>query len=119
MDMEAIKAHVLELGLDLDATDDLLEAYEETAEEDLMEQEDGGNVQGGEAMNSGAEEMETGAGELAKKTGSRKRLFKAPTGNAGSAKMRLVSALASPRKRGAAKPGTKGSSNPKNGIPKP
>lgn len=38
--MEAIKAHILELGLDLDATDDLLEAYEETAEEDLMEHED-------------------------------------------------------------------------------
>nr|VDD46210.1 unnamed protein product [Brassica oleracea] len=130
MDMEAIKAHVLELGLDLDATDDLLDAYEEIGEEELMDQEDGGNLQGGEVMSSGADEMEAGAGELAKKNGSRKRLFKAPTGTAGSAKMRLASALASPRKRGAAKPGNRqgdtirnmesnGTSNPKNGIPKP
>ncbi|KAL0656598.1 hypothetical protein Bca4012_077182 [Brassica carinata] len=130
MDVEAIKAHVLELGLDIDATDDLLDSYEERGEEELMDQEDGWKLQGREVMGSGADELEAGAGEIAKKNGSRKRLFKAPTGTAGSAKMRLASALASPRKRGTAKPGnrqgdtsrhmeSKGTSNPKNGIPKP
>ena len=68
--------------------------------------------------------------EMAKKHGTRKRLFKPAAGTAVSTKMRMASVLASPRKRTGVKSGmrqgenskqmdAKGTSNPKPGLPKP
>lgn len=88
----------------------------------------------GRCMNPVAQDMKAlldpAAGEDIKKQGSRKRLFKPTVNTAVSTKMRMATALASPRKRGVAKAGvchgetgkqveSKGSSYPKSGIPKP
>lgn len=46
-------------------------------------------------------------GEMAKRQGTRKRLFKMTTDTAVSTKIRIASALVSPRKRVASKPGAR------------
>ncbi|CDY58707.1 hypothetical protein HID58_047048 [Brassica napus] len=81
-------------------------------------------------MVSVEEEKGPGGGDAVKKQGLRKRLFKPMLSTAGSTKMRVFNALASPCKRAGAKTGTrqgdnskqtesKGPSNPKIGYQKP
>ncbi|WZZ07786.1 hypothetical protein YC2023_093707 [Brassica napus] len=137
MDMDEIKAHLLENGIDMDAEDFLENLSEEEVEEVLKGNEEGGK--GNEEGSKDREEKEMvpveedkglvgGDGE--KKHGLRKRLFKSSSSTVGSTKMRVFNALASPRKRVGTKTGTrqgdngkqlesKGPSNPKNGTQKP
>ncbi|WZZ06014.1 hypothetical protein YC2023_091935 [Brassica napus] len=106
MDMDEIKAHLLENGIDMDAEDFLEETAEEETEEVIKEQAEDNNAH---VTDGGTVEEEQGpvAGNAEKKPGLRKRLFKASTGTAGSSKLRAFNALASPRKRAAAKPGVR------------
>ncbi|KAF3543580.1 hypothetical protein DY000_02007430 [Brassica cretica] len=67
-----------------------------------------------ELVNGDADiEKETGEGDLATMQGNRKRLFKPTISTAGSTKMRMASALVSPRKRVAAKVGSRHGDNSK------
>lgn len=111
MDMDEIKAHLLENGIDMDVEDFLEKLLEEEIEEVVKGQE---------------EEQGPPGGDVVKKQGLRKRLFKPIISTAGSTKMRVFNALASPRKQAAAKTGarqgdnskqtkSKGTSNPKLG----
>ncbi|RID80323.1 hypothetical protein BRARA_A02994 [Brassica rapa] len=111
MDMDEIKAHLLENGIDMDVEDFLEKLLEEEIEEVVKGQE---------------EEQGPPGGDVVKKQGLRKRLFKPTISTAGSTKMRVFNALASPRKQAAAKTGarqgdnskqtkSKGTSNPKLG----
>lgn len=124
MDMDEIREVFLANGIDMDAVDDLQECSEGEIEEAMRELERAGeeDIQEDEALVPAEE-------ELAKKHGTRKRLFKPTAGTAVSTKMRISSPLASPRKRTGAKTGmryaetskqldTKGTSNPKLGLPK-
>ncbi|KAG2287325.1 hypothetical protein Bca52824_046929 [Brassica carinata] len=121
MDMDEIRAVFLEHGIDMDAADDLQDGSNGEFEKAVLEleQENGENAH-----------KVTEDGELMKRQGTRKRLFKTTTGTAVSTKMRIASALVSPCKRGANKPGArhgemskqmenKGTSNPKTGPQKP
>ncbi|KAG2280449.1 hypothetical protein Bca52824_051669 [Brassica carinata] len=128
MDMDEIKAVFLEHGIDMDAADDLQDGSDGEFEKAVLEleQENGENVHIEEELATGDEEKLTEDGELAKRQGTRKRLFKTTIGTAASTKLRSASAMVSPRKRGASKPGArhgemgkqmeiKGTSNPKTG----
>ncbi|XP_033137251.1 uncharacterized protein LOC108869592 isoform X1 [Brassica rapa] len=132
MDMDEIKAVFLEHGIDMDAADDLQDGSDGEFEKAVLEleQENGENVHAEEELATGEEEKLMEDGELAKRQGTRKRLFKTTIGTAASTKLRSASAMVSPRKRGASKPGTrhgemgkqmeiKGTSNPKTGPQKP
>ncbi|KAH0879299.1 hypothetical protein HID58_066693 [Brassica napus] len=105
MEMDKIQAALLEHGLDMNAIDALPAAGEQA---------------------NGEDEKNKDATEQDKKQGTRKRLFKPSINVAGSTKMRIAAALVSPRKRAAAKMGTrkgdtnkplesKGPSNPNSG----
>ncbi|KAG2282233.1 hypothetical protein Bca52824_053453 [Brassica carinata] len=118
MEMDEIKAHLLENGIDMDAEDFLENLSEEEAEEVIKGHEEGSNDREEEEM------------DVAKKQELRKRLFKPTSSTAGSTKMRVFNALASPRKRAGDKTRTrqgdnskqmesKGPLNPKNGTQKP
>lgn len=126
MDMDEIKAHLLENGIDMDAEDFMENLSEEEAEEVIKESK------GKEEEEVVAVEEEQGqvGGEAGKKQGFRKRLFKPTLSTVGSSKMRVFNALASPRKRAGVKIGTrhgdsskqaesKGPLNPKSGYQKP
>ena len=130
MEMDEIKAHLLENGIDMDAEDVLETISEEEAEEVIKGQEEGSNGQEEEEMVYVEEKKGPGGGDAVKKQGLHKRLFKPMLSTSGSTKMRVFNALASPRKRAGAKTGTqqgdnskqtesKGPSNPKIGYQKP
>ncbi|KAJ4900524.1 hypothetical protein Rs2_14475 [Raphanus sativus] len=131
MDMDEIKASLLEHGIDMDAEFDDQEFSESFLEEDSKEQEEDSGALEAEldtVVPQGNREEEGLADlEVAKTEGTRKRLFKQPGGAMGSSKMRNATALLSPRKRAAAKTGPrdgggnkrkdgKGTSNPKEGT---
>ncbi|KAH0943509.1 hypothetical protein HID58_003146 [Brassica napus] len=98
MDMDEIKAHLLENGIDMDVEDFLEKLLEEEIEEVVKGQE---------------EEQGPPGGDVVKKQGLRKRLFKPTISTAGSTKMRVFNALASPRKQAAAKTGARQGDNSK------
>ncbi|WZZ52225.1 hypothetical protein YC2023_052332 [Brassica napus] len=126
MDMDEIKAHLLENDIDMDAKDFLEKLEEEETKEVGKKQKEENNAQETDEVVFVEEEQGTLGGDAVKKPGLRKSLFKPSTGTAGSTKMRAFNALASPRKRAAERPGTrhgdttnqaesKGASNPKLG----
>ncbi|XP_013614089.1 PREDICTED: uncharacterized protein LOC106320269 isoform X2 [Brassica oleracea var. oleracea] len=126
MDMDEIKAHLLENEIDMDAKDFLEKLEEEETKEVGKKQKEENNAQETDEVVFVEEEQGTLGGDAVKKPGLRKSLFKPSTGTAGSTKMRAFNALASPRKRAAERPGTrhgdttnqaesKGASNPKLG----
>ncbi|KAH0857569.1 hypothetical protein HID58_085830, partial [Brassica napus] len=96
MNMDEFRAVFLEHGIDMDATDDLPDVSDGEIEEMLKEQEEGDNIQGEVEVGNDAEEKVQVEGEVGKKNGSRKRLFKPTLGTAVSTKMRIANALASP-----------------------
>ncbi|KAF2561102.1 hypothetical protein F2Q70_00016558 [Brassica cretica] len=113
MEMDEIKAHLLENGIDMDAEDFLENLSEEEAEEVIKGHEEGRNDREEEEMVSVEEEKGPVGGDVAKKQGLRKRLFKPTSSTVGSNKMRVFNALASPRKRAGAKTGTRQGDNSK------
>ncbi|KAH0926572.1 hypothetical protein HID58_018828 [Brassica napus] len=132
MDMDEIREVFLANGIDMDAVDDLQECSEGEVEEAMRELERAGEeeIQEDGVLVTAEDDKVTTEEEMAKKQGTRKRLFKPAAGTAVSTKMRMASALASPRKRTGVKLGmrlgenskqteAKGTSNPKPGLPKP
>ncbi|KAG2271554.1 hypothetical protein Bca52824_066109 [Brassica carinata] len=122
MDMDEIKAHLLENGIDMDAEDFLENLSEEEVEKVLKGNEEGGkgNEEGSkdreeEEMVPVEEDKGLGGGDGEKKHGLRNRLFKPSSSTVGSTKMRVFNALANPRKRQLE---SKGPSNPKNDTQK-
>ncbi|KAL0682458.1 hypothetical protein Bca4012_049305 [Brassica carinata] len=122
MDMDEIKAHLLENGIDMDAEDFLENLSEEEVEKVLKGNEEGGkgNEEGSkdreeEEMVPVEEDKGLVGGDGEKKHGLRKRLFKSSSRTVGSTKMRVFNALANPRKRQLE---SKGPSNPKNDTQK-
>ncbi|KAF2575349.1 hypothetical protein F2Q70_00003528 [Brassica cretica] len=88
MDMDEIKAHLLENEIDMDAEDFMENLSEEEAEEVIKESK------GKEEEEVVAVEEEQGqvGGEVGKKQGLRKRLFKPTLSTVGSSKMRVFNA---------------------------
>ncbi|XP_033133672.1 uncharacterized protein LOC117127435 [Brassica rapa] len=130
MNMDEFRAVFLEHGIDLDAADDLPDVSDSELEEMMKEQEEGDTTQREMDIGTNAEEKEQVDEATGKKHVSRKRQLKVPLGTAVSTKMRIASALASPRKRAPIKTGSrhgdngkqqesKGPSIPKSGMPKP
>ncbi|KAG5414982.1 hypothetical protein IGI04_002549 [Brassica rapa subsp. trilocularis] len=126
LELETINATLMETGVDMEAEDEFQTLSEEEAEQVFRAQEERGSMQEEETVvTDGADnDRGTGAGEVAMRQGSRKRLFKPSINTAGSTKMRIANALLSPRKKGVAKVGprhgegskpmeSKGPSNPK------
>ncbi|KAG5414925.1 hypothetical protein IGI04_002492, partial [Brassica rapa subsp. trilocularis] len=127
MELDAINAAMLESGIDLETEEEFqtlseeeLEQASEAQAENVLIQDEEQPVAGDAYINK-----ELGTGELATRQSHGKRLFKANSSIAGSAKMRMASALLSPRKKGVAKVGTRHGDNtkpPENkgpSIPKP
>ncbi|KAL0758493.1 hypothetical protein Bca101_074643 [Brassica carinata] len=105
MEMDEIKAAFLEHGIDMDVADDLPDFSEEETEGVITGHgEEEAHVHEGEDQALFEADKDATAAYLAKKQGTRKRLFKPTIATAGSTKMRVASALVSPRKRAAAKP---------------
>ncbi|CAN6981166.1 unnamed protein product, partial [Brassica oleracea var. botrytis] len=100
MDMDEIRAVFLEHGVDMDAAD-LEECSEGEMAEALreLEQASGEENREVEEVTNIEAEKDMADGDVGKKNGSRKRLFKSTISTAASTKMRLAKALASPRKR--------------------
>ncbi|KAH0903509.1 hypothetical protein HID58_043012 [Brassica napus] len=132
MEMDEIREVFLANGIDMDAVDDLKECSEREMEEAMRELDRAGeeDFQEDEALVLSEDDKVMAEDELATKHGIRKRLLKPVAGTAASTKMRNANALASPRKRTGAKTGTrqgeiskqmdtKGTSNPKPGLPRP
>ncbi|XP_009144946.2 uncharacterized protein LOC103868612 [Brassica rapa] len=132
MEMDEIREVFLANGIDMDAVDDLQECSEREMEEAMRELDRAGeeDFQEDEALVLAEDDKVMAEDELEKKHGIRKRLLKPVEGTAVSTKMRIANALASPRKRTGAKTGTrqgeinkqldtKGTSNPKPGLPRP
>ncbi|KAL0759064.1 hypothetical protein Bca101_075214 [Brassica carinata] len=129
MEMDAMNATFEESGFDMEEEGEFKTFSEEEAEQAehaSRVQEEETRTQGEEELVPGETGLEkgTGAEDLASKQVSRKRLFKASTSTAGSNKMRMANALVSPRRKAAAKVGSrhgdgskppeiKGPSNPK------
>ncbi|CAN6846234.1 unnamed protein product [Brassica oleracea] len=126
MELEAINATLLENGDDMEEEEEFQTLSEEEAEQASRAQVLRQHALEEEKMVSGEADEEKGTGPEVGETkqGNRKRLFKPSISTAGSTKMRLASALVSPRKRAAAKmgprqgdsskpPESKGPSNPK------
>ncbi|KAF3594482.1 hypothetical protein DY000_02021715 [Brassica cretica] len=129
MEMDAINATLEESDVDMEDEGEfqtLSEEEADQAEHASRVQEEKSRTKGEEELVPGDDGLEKGmgAGELALRQGSRKRLFKTSLNTAGSNKMRMASALVSPRRKAAAKDGTrhgdgsklpeiKGPSNPK------
>lgn len=125
-ELEALNDAMLESGVDFEGEEEFQTLSEKEAEQageaervHLHTQEDEHMVNGEDSVKK---EME--AGEMASRQGHRKRLFKPNVSTAGSNKMRMASALVSPRKKATTKNGThhgdsnkppegKGPSNPK------
>ncbi|KAH0885106.1 hypothetical protein HID58_061202, partial [Brassica napus] len=113
MNMDEFRAVFLEHGIDLDAADSLPDVSDSELEEMMKEQEEGDNTQRELEIGTNAEEKEQVDEVTGKKHASRKRLLKASLGTAVSTKMRIASALASPRKRAPTKTGTRHGDNVK------
>lgn len=130
MELDEIRAYLLENGIDMDAENDDQNFPEEILEDDSMVQDEGNGITEKEDLCVNAKGSDLVAGDLAKAEGTRKRLFKPSMSTVGSTNMRLAAMLLSPRKRAAAKAGgrpgggtkrmdDKGTSNPKTNQKKP
>ena len=106
MDMDEIRAVFLEHGVDMDAAD-LVECSEGEMAEALRELEEASGEENREVeeVTNVEAEKDMADGDMGKKNGSRKRLFKPTISTAASTKMRLAKALVSPRKRAVGKTG--------------
>ncbi|KAL0805645.1 hypothetical protein Bca101_098136 [Brassica carinata] len=126
MELEAINATILESGVESEAEEEFQTLSEEEAELASEVQQKHVHTQEEEELGSGDAnaEKDTTAGSVATRQSNRKRFVKPTISMAGSNKMRMTSVLVSPRKRVAAKVGTrhgdsgkppesKGPSNPK------
>ncbi|KAF3534343.1 hypothetical protein DY000_02038284 [Brassica cretica] len=121
MEMDVINATLAEGGVDMEAEEEFETLSEEEADHASRAQEELVRIQREEEVVSGKADIEigTGEGDLTLKQVSRKRLFKPSI----STKMRMASALVSPRRKAAGKvghhgegskpPERKGPSNPK------
>ncbi|CAN7120461.1 unnamed protein product [Brassica rapa subsp. narinosa] len=100
MEMDEIRAVFLEHGVDMDAAD-LEECSEREMEEALreLEQASGEENREVEEVTKVEDDKDMADGDVGKKNGSRKRLFKPTISTAASTKMRLAKVLVSPRKR--------------------
>ncbi|KAH0928717.1 hypothetical protein HID58_014444 [Brassica napus] len=107
MEIEAINATLLENGDDMEEEEEFQTLSEEEAEQASRAQVLSEHALEEEKMVNGEADGEKGTGPEvgATKQGNRKRLYKPSISTAGSTKMRLASALLSPRKRAAAKMG--------------
>lgn len=107
MEMDAITATLLESGVDMEAEDQFQTLSEEEAEQASGAQIVHAHAQEDEELVNGDVDIndDTGAGDLVTRQRTRKRLFKPTISTTGSNKMRMASALVSPRKRAAAKAG--------------
>uniref|UniRef100_M4FIS7 Uncharacterized protein n=1 Tax=Brassica campestris TaxID=3711 RepID=M4FIS7_BRACM len=127
MELDAINVAMLESGIDLETEEEFQTLSEEELEQASEAQAENVLIQDEEQPVAGDAYItkELGTGELATRQSHRKRLFKANSSIAGSSKMRMASALLSPRKKGVAKVGTRHGDNtkpPENkgpSIPKP
>ncbi|KAH0906890.1 hypothetical protein HID58_038717 [Brassica napus] len=112
MEMDEFQAALLEHGLDEQTIDALPAVSEEELKEMMAGYEEDNQLQEAGEQTNGAEEKNKDTMEQAQKQGTRKRLFKSSVIVAGSTKMRNAVALVSPRKRAAARMGTrKGDTN--------
>lgn len=118
MDMEQIKASLLENGIDMDGDDILNELTDEELENELMIKDARPQIQKEDTNDAKEEEKGKDGKEMVKKQGTRKKLFKGSISTAGSTKMRNANALVSPRKRAAAKPGFRQGDTAKQGESK-
>ncbi|KAF3548263.1 hypothetical protein DY000_02007704 [Brassica cretica] len=112
MEMDAINATLLENGFDMEAKEEFQTLSEEEAEQAELAsraQEEKVHTQEEEELMHEEADMEKGkgAGELALRQGSRKRLLKPSINTAGRNKMRAANALVSPRRKAAAKVGSR------------
>ncbi|KAG2277118.1 hypothetical protein Bca52824_059673 [Brassica carinata] len=113
IELDAINAAMMESGVDLERE----EEFQTLSEEELE--------QASEAQAEFKHQQGIGTGDLATRKSHRKRLFKPTSSTAGSTKMRMASALVSPRRKVAAKVGARHGDNtkpPENkgpSIPKP
>ncbi|KAJ4885704.1 Uncharacterized protein Rs2_35797 [Raphanus sativus] len=112
MEWNEIRASLMEKGIDLDAPEDSKEMAEGELEDfnmDMVESEMRAFSPGNDITEVDTEQeitavdAEPAVKEAGKKQGTRKKVFKGMISTAGSSKMRLASALASPRKRGTSK----------------
>ena len=112
MEMDAINATLLENGADVEAEEEFQTLSEEEAEQAELAsraQEEKVHTQEEEELMPEEADMEKGkgAGELALRQGSRKRLLRPSINTAGRNKMRAANALVSPRRKAAAKVGSR------------
>ncbi|WZZ15772.1 hypothetical protein YC2023_108861 [Brassica napus] len=109
MEMDAITATLLKSGMDMEAEDEFKTLSEEEAEQASGAQIVHTQAQEEEELGNGDVDItdDTGAGDLGTRQSTRKRLFKPTISTAGSNKTRMASALLSPRKRAAAKGGSR------------
>ncbi|KAF2577859.1 hypothetical protein F2Q68_00004378 [Brassica cretica] len=127
MEIDAINAAMMASGVDLEAEEEFQTLSEEEFEQASEAQVENVLLQNAEEPVAGDANINTelGAGEMAMRQSHRKRLFKPNSSTAGSTKMRMASALVSPRKKIAAKVGTRHGDNTKPpeskgpSIPKP
>ncbi|CAH8357486.1 unnamed protein product [Eruca vesicaria subsp. sativa] len=110
MDMDEIRACLLENGIDMDSEDFLKENPEENFEEMLKQHEEEAMEEGedcveAEEQRDAGEAKDTVGGEQEKNKGLRKRTAKPQSNTLGSNKMRSAVALLSPRKKTTAKGG--------------
>ncbi|WZZ59849.1 hypothetical protein YC2023_059956 [Brassica napus] len=127
MEIDAINATMMASGVDLEAEEEFQTLSEEEFEQASEAQVENVILQNAEEPVAGDANINTelGAREMAMRQSHRKRLFKPNSSTAGSTKMRMASALLSPRKKIAAKVGTRHGDNTKPpeskgpSIPKP
>ncbi|KAF3555426.1 hypothetical protein F2Q69_00012199 [Brassica cretica] len=93
MEMDEIKAHLLEHGINMDAADDLPDFSEEETEEAIMAYDEEAQPQEEEEQLLTGDGDDAAVADLGKKKTTRKRLFKLAANTAGSTKMRIASAL--------------------------
>lgn len=113
MEWDEIKANFWEHGIDMDAADDLQDFSEKDTEVAIIAQGQENQIQETEEQIVTEEEKGYVVGEGVKKQENRKRLCKTIASTAVSTKMRIANALASPRKRVAAKISTRHGDNSK------
>lgn len=121
MDLDAVLDKVVQEGSIEELENEFQNLTDEEFEEDAKEKENGVDILEEENQGDEAEEKDQNAGDLVKKQGVRKKLYKPTVAAGGATMMRMVQAV---RKRAAAKAGAKqteekGTSNPKSGPPKP
>ncbi|KAJ4885691.1 Uncharacterized protein Rs2_35784 [Raphanus sativus] len=122
MEWNEIKSTLMENGINLDAAEDSKEMAEGEQEDfnmDMVESEmrafsPGNDIPEADMeQETSAVEVEPAVKETGKRQGARKKVFKGMISTAGSNKMRLASALASPRKREASKAASRHGENAK------